>query len=58
MVSSRVYRPARSIEGALDEIRRSSGTQFCPSSVAAFERALAAGALVGVLASLRESAAA
>ena len=58
MVSSRVYRPARSIDGALAEIRRASGSQLCPACVAAFERALAAGALASVLASLRETAAA
>ena len=37
MVSGRPYRPALSVEQALEEIRRCSGTQFDPHVVAAFE---------------------
>jgi putative methionine-R-sulfoxide reductase with GAF domain len=38
MTTSRPYRKALSHEIAVAEIRRSSGTQFCPTVVAAFDR--------------------
>jgi diguanylate cyclase (GGDEF)-like protein/putative nucleotidyltransferase with HDIG domain len=40
MVTTRIYRAARPLEEALDEIRSLSGTQFCPRCVAALERLL------------------
>jgi diguanylate cyclase (GGDEF)-like protein/putative nucleotidyltransferase with HDIG domain len=43
MLTPRVYRPARPVEEALDELRRNAGTQFCPRCVAALESAVAAG---------------
>jgi diguanylate cyclase (GGDEF)-like protein len=42
MCTNRTYRPARSEEEALDELRRLTGKQFCPRCVSAFARALAA----------------
>jgi diguanylate cyclase (GGDEF)-like protein len=36
MVTDRSYRPAMSVEGALDELRRHAGDQFDPDVVAAF----------------------
>jgi two-component system, cell cycle response regulator len=36
MTSNRPYRPARSVEEALEELRRCAGTQFDPAIVAAF----------------------
>jgi diguanylate cyclase (GGDEF)-like protein len=42
MCTNRIYRPARSEEEALDELRRLAGKQFCPRCVSAFTRALAA----------------
>jgi len=33
MMNARVYRPGRSLEGALAELQRRSGTQFCPRCV-------------------------
>jgi putative nucleotidyltransferase with HDIG domain len=41
MLTTRIYRTARQAEDALDELRRASGSQFCPRSVAALERVLA-----------------
>ena len=41
MVSERAYRPARSTEDAVAELRRCAGTQFDPAVVAAFCAALA-----------------
>jgi HD-GYP domain-containing protein (c-di-GMP phosphodiesterase class II) len=38
ITAERPYRPARSYEDALDEIRRHAGTQFDPAVVAALER--------------------
>jgi putative nucleotidyltransferase with HDIG domain len=38
MVTTRVYRTARSGEAALDELRLGTGTQFCPRCVAALLR--------------------
>jgi putative nucleotidyltransferase with HDIG domain len=43
MVTTRVYRPRTDAASALAEIRRATGSQFCPDVVAALERALAAG---------------
>jgi HD-GYP domain-containing protein (c-di-GMP phosphodiesterase class II) len=40
MVSARAYKPGRSIEQAMDELRRCSGTQFDPKIVDAFARSL------------------
>jgi diguanylate cyclase (GGDEF)-like protein/putative nucleotidyltransferase with HDIG domain len=37
MLSTRVYRPARSRTAALRELRSEAGTQFCPRCVAALE---------------------
>jgi putative nucleotidyltransferase with HDIG domain len=37
MISTRVYRPARSRETSLAELRRLAGTQFCPRCVTALE---------------------
>ena len=36
MRSERAYRPPRSHEGAVDELRRCAGTQFDPAVVTAF----------------------
>ena len=57
MISERVYRPARSVPEALGELRAASGTQFCPSCVAALDTIVARGTLARVLES-RASAAA
>jgi putative nucleotidyltransferase with HDIG domain len=43
MVTTRVYRPARDSAAALAEIRRATGSQFCPLVVDGLERAFAAG---------------
>jgi diguanylate cyclase (GGDEF)-like protein/putative nucleotidyltransferase with HDIG domain len=40
MLTTRIYRAARPLEDALEEIRDASGTQFCPRCVAALERLL------------------
>ena len=40
MTQDRVYRRAMSLEGALQELRRCSGTQFWPPAVAALEQAI------------------
>jgi diguanylate cyclase (GGDEF)-like protein/putative nucleotidyltransferase with HDIG domain len=45
MVSPRVYRGARSVESALQELRRESGRQFCPRCVEALELLAADGSL-------------
>lgn len=44
MTSGRPYRAGMSVEYALSELHRCSGTQFDPACVQAFERALQAGA--------------
>lgn len=44
MTSGRPYRAGMSVEYALSELHRCSGTQFDPACVLAFERALQAGA--------------
>jgi diguanylate cyclase (GGDEF)-like protein/putative nucleotidyltransferase with HDIG domain len=41
MLTTRIYRSARPAEDAVDELRRASGSQFCPRCVAALERVLA-----------------
>jgi hypothetical protein len=45
MVTTRVYRPRTDPETALEEIRRATGSQFCPDVVAALERAFEAGSI-------------
>ncbi len=40
MINRHFYKPARSFEGALEELRRCSGTQFDPDVVEAFTRSL------------------
>ena len=40
MLTTRIYRAARPADEALDELRRGSGTQFCPRCVSALERLL------------------
>jgi diguanylate cyclase (GGDEF)-like protein/putative nucleotidyltransferase with HDIG domain len=40
MLTTRIYRAARPAAEALGELRRASGTQFCPRCVAALERIL------------------
>src|ERR1700755_3486098 len=37
MISTRVYRPARTQASALEELHSKSGTQFCPRCVGAIE---------------------
>ena len=40
MLTTRIYRAARPYEEALGELRRATGTQFCPRVVDALERLL------------------
>jgi HD-GYP domain-containing protein (c-di-GMP phosphodiesterase class II) len=40
MLTTRIYRAARPAHEALDELRRASGSQFCPRVVTALERIL------------------
>ncbi len=40
MLTTRIYRSARPLEHALQELRRAAGTQFCPRCVAALEQIL------------------
>jgi diguanylate cyclase (GGDEF)-like protein/putative nucleotidyltransferase with HDIG domain len=40
MLTTRIYRAARPADEALDELRRGSGSQFCPRCVTALERLL------------------
>ena len=49
MTTTRVYRAARSLAEARDELRRGSGSQFCPSCVAALEKLIADGTMAHVL---------
>ena len=44
MLTTRIYRAARSVEEALGELRRAAGTQFCPRCVAALEEIVPAAA--------------
>jgi diguanylate cyclase (GGDEF)-like protein/putative nucleotidyltransferase with HDIG domain len=48
MLTTRIYRAARPAEEALGELRRATGKQFCPRTVAALERILANEGLDGV----------
>jgi HD-GYP domain-containing protein (c-di-GMP phosphodiesterase class II) len=38
MLTTRIYRSARPLEHALEELRQGSGAQFCPRCVGALER--------------------
>jgi diguanylate cyclase (GGDEF)-like protein len=49
MMSARTYRAAVDVARARQTLLDGAGTQFCPACVAAFERALDAGELDGVL---------
>ena len=40
MLTTRIYRAARSVDEALAEVKAKAGTQFCPRCVAALERIL------------------
>jgi putative nucleotidyltransferase with HDIG domain len=40
MLTTRIYRAARTAPEAIEELRRGAGTQFCPRTVAALERIL------------------
>ena len=42
MLTTRIYRAARPLEEALEELRSAAGTQFCPRCVGALERILPA----------------
>jgi HD-GYP domain-containing protein (c-di-GMP phosphodiesterase class II) len=42
MLTTRIYRAARPADEALEELRRGSGSQFCPRCVSALERLLQA----------------
>jgi diguanylate cyclase (GGDEF)-like protein/putative nucleotidyltransferase with HDIG domain len=44
MLTTRIYRAARPADEALEELRRGSGSQFCPRCVSALERLLNASA--------------
>jgi HD-GYP domain-containing protein (c-di-GMP phosphodiesterase class II) len=41
MVTTRIYRAARPVDDALEELREGAGTQFCPRCVSALERLVA-----------------
>jgi len=43
MIEDRVYRKAMSVEGAVAELRRCTGTQFMPAAVEALERVIGRG---------------
>ena len=45
MLTTRIYRAARSADEALEELRKGAGSQFCPRCVAALERLLETEAL-------------
>ena len=47
MLTTRIYRAARPAAEALQELRTSAGTQFCPRCVNALERILPLDALAG-----------
>ena len=38
MLTTRIYRAARPLDEALEELRRHAGSQFCPRCVGAVER--------------------
>ena len=46
MLTNRIYRAGRPARQALAEVRRGSGTQFCPRCVTALEDAVGASALL------------
>jgi HD-GYP domain-containing protein (c-di-GMP phosphodiesterase class II) len=48
MLTTRIYRPRRPARAALAEVRRETGSQFCPACVSALERLIAAGLLTGM----------
>jgi HD-GYP domain-containing protein (c-di-GMP phosphodiesterase class II) len=50
MTSDRIYRPKRSADAALAELRRCAGTQFDPGIVAAFTEELGVSSSVEVVA--------
>jgi diguanylate cyclase (GGDEF)-like protein len=58
MITTRVYRAAKSVDDALAELRRESGAQFCPTCVAALEALVASGAVNHILDADARSAAA
>jgi len=58
MITNRVYRHALPLDEAVAELRRASGSQFCPSCVTALEKLIAGGALAHVLDVNSKSAAA
>jgi diguanylate cyclase (GGDEF)-like protein/putative nucleotidyltransferase with HDIG domain len=47
MLTTRIYRAARPAQEAIEELRRASGTQFCPRTVAALERILPLESILG-----------
>jgi diguanylate cyclase (GGDEF)-like protein/putative nucleotidyltransferase with HDIG domain len=49
MLTTRIYRAARSVDEALAEVKAKSGTQFCPRCVAALIRILPLESVVSVL---------
>lgn len=49
MITDRVYRPALPLDGALAELRRGKGSQFCPKCVAVLENLIAVGTLAHLL---------
>jgi putative nucleotidyltransferase with HDIG domain len=49
MLTTRIYRAARPVSEALEEVRSKSGSQFCPRCVAALERLLPLDGILGEL---------
>jgi HD-GYP domain-containing protein (c-di-GMP phosphodiesterase class II) len=49
MTSNRPYRKGLSLPVAIDELKKNSGTQFCPASVTAFLKAFDAGKITALL---------
>jgi putative nucleotidyltransferase with HDIG domain len=47
MLTTRIYRAARPAHEAIEELRRATGTQFCPRTVAALERILPLESILG-----------
>ena len=52
MLTTRIYRAARSVDEALAEVKAKAGTQFCPRCVAALTRILPLEAVVSDLPSV------
>jgi diguanylate cyclase (GGDEF)-like protein/putative nucleotidyltransferase with HDIG domain len=48
MLTTRIYRAARPVHEALEELRRQAGTQFCPRCVTALERILPEEGIPGI----------